>query len=70
MLYYSTICLKFGVGKVYSMGRKEYGRLGLGEEGLEEKACPTLIPKLQNLKCIDINSGSAVSYAVTDEGQY
>jgi regulator of chromosome condensation len=57
------------IGKVYSMGRKEYGRLGLGEEGLEEKSSPTLITKLQNQKCIDVNCGSAVSYAVSEEGK-
>lgn len=57
-------------GQVYSMGRKEYGRLGHGEEGLEEKSSPTLITKLQNQKCIDVNCGSAVSYAVTEDGNH
>jgi len=55
-------------GLVYALGRKEYGRLGLGEEGLDEKKEPTLIPSLQNKKCICVNCGTAVSFAVTANG--
>jgi len=34
------------LGVAHSLGRKEYGRLGLGESDLEEKSKPTVIPKL------------------------
>jgi len=53
---------------VYSLGRKEYGRLGLGENNLEEKSKPTVIPALRNKKCVHVNCGTAVSYAVTNDG--
>lgn len=55
-------------GKVYSMGRKEYGRLGLGED-CEDKSEPTCIPLLADKKCICICAGSTVSFAVTDDGK-
>lgn len=55
-------------GTVYSLGRKEYGRLGLGESGLEEKSKPTVVPKLQGKKCVHVSCGTAVSYAVTNDG--
>lgn len=56
-------------GLVYSLGRKEYGRLGLGSEDLEEKSAPTLIASLQDKKCVNVNCGSVVSFAVDDEGE-
>ena len=56
-------------GKVYALGRKEYGRLGLGEEGLEEKKVPTLVDTLNGKKCVKVNAGTAVSYAVTETGR-
>ena len=55
-------------GKVYSLGRKEYGRLGLGEN-LEEKAEPTLIPGLADKHCVRIDCGTATSFATTDNGK-
>ena len=54
---------------MYSLGRKEYGRLGLGDN-VEEKKVPTPIPTLEDKKCISINTGSAVSFAVTEQGNY
>lgn len=56
-------------GRVYALGRKEYGRLGLGEENLEEKREPTLVETLDGKKCVRVNAGTAVSYAVTDDGE-
>ena len=55
------------LGQVYSLGRMEYGRLGLGED-VEEKSQPTPLPALADRTCVSINSGSAVSFAVTDKG--
>lgn len=56
-----------GEGKVYALGRKEYGRLGLGENSEDAKE-PTLIPALSDFKCIDVACGSTVSFAVTEFG--
>ncbi|XP_023711551.1 regulator of chromosome condensation isoform X2 [Cryptotermes secundus] len=55
-------------GVIYVLGRKEYGRLGLGEDCDDAKE---LIPisALRDKKCVDISCGSAVSFAVTDEGE-
>ncbi|PRD33970.1 UNVERIFIED_CONTAM: Regulator of chromosome condensation [Trichonephila clavipes] len=54
-------------GLVYSMGRKDYGRLGLGED-CEEKSVPTLITTLENENCNNISCGNCVSFSVTKEG--
>jgi len=53
---------------VYSLGRKEYGRLGLGEKDLAEKSKPTAIPKLRSKKCVHVDCGTAVSYAIDSDG--
>lgn len=54
-------------GKVYVLGRKEYGRLGLGKDCGDAKEL-TLVSAISNDKCIDIACGSSVSYAVTKSG--
>ncbi|XP_031357251.1 regulator of chromosome condensation-like [Photinus pyralis] len=54
-------------GVTYAIGRKEYGRLGLGNECNDAEEL-TAIPALQNKKIIDIGCGSATSFAVTEEG--
>lgn len=54
-------------GKAYSLGRAEYGRLGLGE-GAEEKSMPTPIPELPSVS--SIACGASVGYAVTQEGKW
>uniref|UniRef100_H3BDI2 Regulator of chromosome condensation 1 n=1 Tax=Latimeria chalumnae TaxID=7897 RepID=H3BDI2_LATCH len=59
-----TVCLD-SEGKVYSLGRAEYGRLGLGQ-GAEEKSEPTVIQGLSDV--ISVACGASVSYAVTKEG--
>ena len=56
------------LGCVYSLGRKEYGRLGLGSENLEEKSEPTPIPRLKHEKCVHVDCATAVSFAVTEKG--
>ncbi|XP_073173765.1 regulator of chromosome condensation isoform X2 [Lepidochelys kempii] len=60
-----TVCMD-SEGKAYSLGRAEYGRLGLGE-GAEEKSMPTLIPELPSVS--SIACGASVGYAVTQEGR-
>jgi len=60
-------------GKVYSIGRAEYGRLGLGQSDQSgehtDAKIPTPVPGLQDKKCVDVSCGTCVSFAVTEEGQ-
>lgn len=60
-----TVCLD-SEGKAYSLGRSEYGRLGLGETA-EEKSEPTVIPDLP--KIASVACGASVSYAVSKDGR-
>ncbi|XP_055429916.1 regulator of chromosome condensation isoform X2 [Bubalus kerabau] len=60
-----TVCMD-SEGKAYSLGRAEYGRLGLGE-GAEEKSIPTLIPRLPTVS--SVACGASVGYAVTKDGR-
>ena len=54
---------------MYSLGRKEYGRLGMG--AIEnDLSVPTLIPTLSSEKCIEVAAGEAVSLAVTESGTH
>ncbi|XP_060594377.1 regulator of chromosome condensation-like isoform X1 [Ruditapes philippinarum] len=52
-------------GNVYSLGRADYGRLGLGEHSGEVKE-PTLV-KLEK-KCTSISAGQSVSFALLEDG--
>lgn len=61
------ICLLPPTGKAYSLGRAEYGRLGLGE-GAEEKSIPTLISRLPAVS--SVACGASVGYAVTKDGEW
>ncbi|KAK8760838.1 hypothetical protein V5799_027893 [Amblyomma americanum] len=57
-------------GSVFSMGRKEYGRLGLGAANPPDKddqETPAQVPGLAN--CTEISCGEAVSFAVDGEGR-
>ncbi|XP_060519428.1 regulator of chromosome condensation isoform X2 [Cylas formicarius] len=54
-------------GKVYAIGRKEYGRLGLGS-GCEDAQVLTQVTSLADKKVVDVSSGSCTSFAVTVEG--
>lgn len=55
------------IGKAYSLGRAEYGRLGLGEDA-EEKSIPTLISRLPTIS--SVACGASVGYAVTKDGEW
>nr|XP_018916579.1 PREDICTED: regulator of chromosome condensation isoform X2 [Bemisia tabaci] len=55
-------------GVTYAIGRKEYGRLGLGDID-EDALVPTVIPTLKDKNVVNIASGSAVSFAVSDDGE-
>lgn len=54
-------------GQVFVMGRKEYGRLGLGPNCSDAKEL-TIVSTLSSTKCIDIGAGSRESFAVTESG--
>jgi len=56
-------------GQIYSLGRKEYGRLGHGEDGLEDKSAPTLVKSISSKVCTDISCGVSTSFAVADSGE-
>jgi len=56
-------------GKVYAIGRSEYGRLGLEEGRKDDATVPTLVPSLSDLNCVEVACGSAVSFAVSDSGE-
>ena len=61
------------MGRVHAIGRVEYGRLGLGDKetegGKNDAIIPTLVPKLADIKCVDVSCGTAVSFAVTEDGE-
>lgn len=59
-----SVCLD-AEGQVYSLGRAEYGRLGLGK-GAEETSEPTLVKGMEVAS--SVTCGASVSYAVTREG--
>lgn len=54
-------------GRMYAIGRKEYGRLGLGKD-CDDATELIQIPALKDKKVINISCGSATSFAVTDKG--
>jgi alpha-tubulin suppressor-like RCC1 family protein len=54
------------VGKVYTLGRGEYGRLGHGDAN-EEKRAPSVLQDLPS--CTQVAAGQAVSYAVSQSGK-
>lgn len=55
-------------GEVYALGRKEYGRLGLGKE-CEDATELQLIGDLKDKKIVNVACGSATSFAVTEGGK-
>lgn len=62
-----TLILKTD-NKVHVIGRKEYGRLGLGEVSEDAKTV-TPIPALADKKVVEICCGESTSFAVTDKGE-
>ena len=57
----------FSTGKVHTVGRAEYGRLGIGEN-VTEKSSPQLVGVLADKKCVNVSCGTATSFAVVDSG--
>uniref|UniRef100_A0A8D0GZU0 Regulator of chromosome condensation 1 n=1 Tax=Sphenodon punctatus TaxID=8508 RepID=A0A8D0GZU0_SPHPU len=60
-----TVCLD-SEGTVYTLGRADYGMLGLGN-GAGEKSTPTPVPGLPRIALVAC--GEFVGYAVTEDGQ-
>lgn len=60
--HHTVICQN---GRVYALGRKEYGRLGLGENS-DETQVPRSVPELSDV--IRVATGTACSFAVTESG--
>ncbi|KAJ9585284.1 hypothetical protein L9F63_002914, partial [Diploptera punctata] len=56
-------------GVIYALGRKEYGRLGLGENSDDAKK-PTPVTALSDERCIDVSCGSTASFAITNKGEF
>lgn len=54
-------------GKVFSIGRKEYGRLGLGKD-CDDAMEIQQVHVLDDKYCVYIGCGTATSFAVTDKG--
>lgn len=55
-------------GVAHCMGRREYGRLGLGDLK-EDKVKPTPIPTLESHKATSVSAGECVSLVVVEGGQ-
>lgn len=57
-------------GAVFALGRKEYGRLGLGAstppDG-KDQATPAQVPGLSD--CVEVSCGEIVSYAIDSQGR-
>lgn len=63
-----VLCGDVFSGRVFTLGRADYGRLGHGEEG-KELSEPTLVAALQENRCTQIGAGGCVSLAVTEKGE-
>ena len=66
--HHTVLCCN---GSVFVCGRKEYGRLGLGQESdpREEPSKPTLIDSLKGVNIKNVGVGGACSFAVTETGE-
>uniref|UniRef100_A0A182QFE8 RCC1-like domain-containing protein n=1 Tax=Anopheles farauti TaxID=69004 RepID=A0A182QFE8_9DIPT len=55
--------------KVYAIGRKEYGRLGLGDDVTEDAKTLQPVAALGDKKVVSVSCGESTSFAVTDTGE-
>ena len=62
--HHTVLCSK---GCVYVMGRREYGRLGLGEKTNMEPSTPYKVQGLSDV--VAVAAGSSCSFAVTKSGE-
>ena len=61
--HHSVLCNK---GSVYVMGRREYGRLGLGTNSSLEPTTPTQVPGLDKIS--GVSASTVCSFAVSEGG--
>ncbi len=54
-------------GSVYVLGRREYGRLGLGQNSALEPATPMRVPTLD--KVTEVSASTVCSFAVNEGGE-
>lgn len=54
-------------GKVFSVGRADYGRLGLGEEA-KDQLVPVEVASFGDQRVQQVSCGEVVSFAVTEDG--
>ena len=59
--HHTVVCCD---GEVFTCGRKEYGRLGLGKD-TEEPNLPTQVEGLKGVKVVTVAAGGACSFVVT-----
>jgi regulator of chromosome condensation len=62
--HHSVLCNK---GSVYVMGRKDYGRLGLGPNSSLEPTTPTRVPGLDRM--MSVSASTVCSFAVSEGGE-
>ncbi|XP_052896012.1 regulator of chromosome condensation [Anopheles moucheti] len=55
--------------KVYAIGRKEYGRLGLGDNVADDAKTLHPVEVLGDKKVVSVCCGESTSFAVTDKGE-
>ena len=63
--HHTVVCCD---GEVFTCGRKEYGRLGLGKD-TEEPNLPTQVEGLKGVKVVTVAAGGACSFVVTATGE-
>lgn len=62
--HHTLLCNK---GSVYVMGRREYGRLGLGSNSVLEPTTPMRVTELDNI--VEVSASTVCSLAVSDSGE-
>ena len=64
-----TLALEESTGSVYVIGRKDYGRLGLGASCTQDQSNLAEIVALKDQNCTYIATGLSTSFAIDKEGQ-
>ena len=62
--HHTVVCCD---GDVFTCGRREYGRLGLGQNS-DEPSRPTRIDSLKEVKVASVEASGSCSFAVTETG--